>query len=72
MTQVFSENKVVPVTVIDVAHWFVTNIKTKERDGYNAVQVGLFKRSLCNQNAFDTDWLKKPKKYFYSFERNCI
>ena len=40
MTQVFVEGKVVPVTVIDAGNWFVTNIRTKERDGYNAVQVG--------------------------------
>ena len=30
MTQIFSDNhKVVPVTVIDVADWFVTQVKTK-------------------------------------------
>ena len=47
MTQVFSEeNKVVPVTVIDVADWFVTQIKTKEQDGYNAVQIGHVKKKL--------------------------
>ena len=40
MTQVFSEKGVVPVTVIDVARWFVTQIKTKDRDGYDAIQVG--------------------------------
>ena len=47
MTQVFSNNKVVPVTAIDIAHWFVTNIKTEERDGYNAVQVGRLKNTIC-------------------------
>ncbi len=40
MTQVFSdETEVVPVTVIDVANWYVTQIKTKERDGYDAVKL---------------------------------
>ena len=40
MTQVFSQNdKVVPVTVIDDANWYVTRIKTKETDGYNAVKL---------------------------------
>ncbi len=42
MTQVFENDKVVPVTAIDVSNWVVTNIKTKERDGYNAIQVGLY------------------------------
>jgi large subunit ribosomal protein L3 len=39
MTQLFSENQVIPVTIIDASFWFVTDIKTKERDGYYAVQL---------------------------------
>ena len=42
MTQVFSEEGlVIPVTVIKVAPATVTQIKTVETDGYNAIQVGL-------------------------------
>lgn len=63
MTQVFANNKVVPVTVIDVAHWLVTNIKTVERDGYGAVQVGLVKARYAS-SAFEKEWLNKPGKYF--------
>lgn len=64
MTQVFSEkNTVVPVTVIDVAGWFVTNIRTMERDGYVAVQVGCVKDRYI-KNTFSIDWIKKPKQYF--------
>lgn len=41
MTQVFAENGViVPVTVIEAGPMVVTQIKTKETDGYEAVQVG--------------------------------
>jgi len=41
MTQIFDETGlIVPVTVIDVASNVVTQIKTTETDGYNAVQVG--------------------------------
>ncbi|MDI9476402.1 MAG: 50S ribosomal protein L3 [Natronincolaceae bacterium] len=41
MTQVFDETGlVIPVTVIDVASNVVTQIKTVETDGYNAIQVG--------------------------------
>lgn len=44
MTQVFDEEgNVVPVTVIELAENIVTDIKTQERDGYSAVQVGAFK-----------------------------
>jgi len=40
MTQVFTENgNVVPVTVVEAGPIFVTQIKTIETDGYNAVQV---------------------------------
>jgi len=41
MTQVFTEaGNVVPVTVVEAGPMFVTQIKTVETDGYNAVQVG--------------------------------
>lgn len=41
MTQIFAENGViVPVTVIEAGPMVVTQIKTKETDGYEAVQVG--------------------------------
>lgn len=40
MTQVFTEGgNVVPVTVVEAGPIFVTQIKTVETDGYNAVQV---------------------------------
>ncbi|MGI6177600.1 MAG: 50S ribosomal protein L3 [Eubacterium sp.] len=41
MTQIFSESgEVIPVTVIQAGPEVVTQIKTVETDGYNAVQVG--------------------------------
>jgi len=67
MTQVFAKDKVVPVTAIDIADWRVTNIKTKERDGYNALQVGLVK-DRYKDKAYNKDWIKKPSMY-YSFIR---
>lgn len=63
MTQVFSQGKVIPVTVIDAANWFVTQIKSVERDGYNAVQLGLL-RDRYVQQEFSADWLKALSKYF--------
>jgi large subunit ribosomal protein L3 len=64
MSQVFKDNKVVPVTAIDVSHWLITNIKTLERDGYNAVQVGMVKDRF-NQDSFAVEWITEAKKYFY-------
>jgi large subunit ribosomal protein L3 len=41
MTQVFSETgEAIPVTVLEVGPNYVTQIKTMERDGYDAVQLG--------------------------------
>jgi len=41
MTHIFREDgKMVPVTVIQAGPVYVTQIKTEETDGYNAVQVG--------------------------------
>lgn len=41
MTQVFAEDgTVIPVTVVEAGPCVVTQIKTEEKDGYNAVQLG--------------------------------
>ncbi|NQV00537.1 MAG: 50S ribosomal protein L3 [Parcubacteria group bacterium] len=41
MTQVFNQDgRVVPVTLIEAGPCFVLQIKTKEKDGYSAVQIG--------------------------------
>ena len=41
MTQIFDEaGNVIPVTVVEAGHCTVTQIKTVENDGYQAVQVG--------------------------------
>jgi large subunit ribosomal protein L3 len=41
MTHLFTEEgKMVPVTVIQAGPVYVTQIKTEDKDGYNAVQVG--------------------------------
>ena len=41
MTQVFAESgKLIPVTVVEVEKNVVTQIKTKENDGYEAIQLG--------------------------------
>jgi large subunit ribosomal protein L3 len=50
MTQVFRENgEAVPVTVLEVGPNYVTQIKTVERDGYAAVQVGFKETKKLNK-----------------------
>jgi len=46
MTQIFDETgAAVPVTVINIPHNTVTDIKTLERDGYDAVQLAVGERN---------------------------
>ena len=40
MTQLYVEGKAIPVTVLEATDGVITQIKTKEKDGYNAIQVG--------------------------------
>lgn len=63
MTQIFSEKKVTPVTVIDVSSWRVISVKTEENSGYNAVQMGLLRDAYLSE-PFSVDWLKNLKDYF--------
>ncbi len=60
MEQVFDENgKVIPVTLISAGPVEVTQIKNKEKDGYNAVQVGFEERKTKNIN--------KPQRHLGNF-----
>lgn len=64
MTQVFTaDNKVVPVTAVDASGWVVSQIKTQEKDGYNAVQVAYIREKLQNK-PFEMTWLKNKSKHF--------
>ena len=52
MTQVFTtEGKLIPVTVVEVEPYVVTQIKTVEKDGYDAIQLGTdsIKEKLSNK-----------------------
>lgn len=55
MNQVFDDSgKVIPVTYIEIEPNFITQVKTKEKDGYEAVQFGSGKRRKR--------LIKKPQK----------
>jgi large subunit ribosomal protein L3 len=50
MTQVFTENgEAVAVTVLEVGPNYVTQIKTPEKDGYDAVQIGFLETKKLNK-----------------------
>ena len=51
MTQIFSETgAAIPVTVIEAGPVTVTQIKTVETDGYNAVQIGFEDKKESRSN----------------------
>ena len=60
MTQIFDEaGKVVPVTVIEAGPCVVTQLKTAENDGYEAVQLGFGDVSPKHTNKPMTSHFKK-------------
>jgi large subunit ribosomal protein L3 len=54
MTQIFDQSgNIIPVTILKVGPCIVTQIKTTEKDGYNAIQIGynnVSSQSLTNHN----------------------
>ncbi len=54
MTQIFKEDKIIPVTLIKSGPNFVTQVKTKDKDGYSAVQIGFDVKKEKN--------IKKPQR----------
>ena len=72
MTQIFTENgEVIPVTVIQAGPETVTQIKTVETDGYDAVQVGFEDQKAHRVNKPMTGHFEKAgvdlKKYLAEF-----
>ena len=68
MTQVFAKNgKLIPVTVIEVEPNVVTQVKTIENDGYEAIQIAAFSKKEKNTNKPMQGHLKKagcePKRF---------
>jgi len=68
MTQVFTkEGKVIPVTVVEVNPNVVTQIKTKENDGYEAIQLGYMDKKEKNATKASIGHAKKantnPKRF---------
>jgi large subunit ribosomal protein L3 len=58
MTQVWDNNKVVPVTVVQAGPCVVTQVRTDDRDGYSAVQLAY--------GAIDPRKVNKPESGHYA------
>ena len=60
MASVYSDQGVqVPVTVLKVKPWVVTQLKNKESDQYEAVQISLLEKAGKNRTASEKGHLKK-------------
>ncbi len=58
MTQIFVDEKRIPVTVIKAGPCYVTGLRFKDRDGYSAIQLGFGRKEKNNQVTY------KVKKEF--------
>jgi large subunit ribosomal protein L3 len=68
MTQVFTKDgKLIPVTVVEVPSNVVMQVKTVEKDGYSAVQLGVFEKKEQKANKPEMGRAKKanttPKRF---------
>lgn len=73
MTQIFSEDgRVIPVTVIEAGPCVVTQVKSEDKDGYNAVQLGFCDAKEKHVNKPEKGHLKKSgsalKKHLKEFK----
>ncbi len=73
MTSVFSaDGKNVPCTVIEVGPCVVTQVKTLENDGYEAVQVGFMEKTEKHTNKPEAGHFKKancaPQRHLAEFK----
>ena len=59
MTQVWDDNKVVPVTVVQAGPCVVTQVRTPDRDGYSAVQLAYGAINPRKVNRPETDHFRK-------------
>jgi len=72
MTQIFNESgNIVPVTILNVGPCFITQIKTKTKDGYDAIQIGYKRTSNKSLTQPELGHLQKsgikPLKYLKEF-----
>lgn len=73
MSQIFKEDgKVIPVTAIEAGPVFITQLRTKDKDGYEAVQVGFGVKKEKNIKKPQLGHLKKAKIQNTRYSREFI
>ena len=74
MTSIYDESgKMIPVTVIEAGPCVVTQVRSKEIDGYDAIQLGFGEKKLKNSTKAEQGHFAKagttPKKLVREFSR---
>jgi large subunit ribosomal protein L3 len=76
MTHIFSESGLMePVTLIQAGPCFVVNLRTKEKNGYQAVQLGFTKPKKTNKpmdGYFKKQGLKENLRYLREFRKEKL
>ena len=72
MTQIFEDEKLIPVTVIEAGSNFIVQIKTEEKEGYNAVTLAFDDKREKNTIKPEAGLFKKagisPKRFLKEFK----
>jgi len=69
MSQMFdSEGSLLPVTLVLAGPCHITQIKTKDKDGYEAIQIGF--KKITKENKIKKPQAKTPFKYLREFRNN--
>jgi len=66
MSQVFEEDRLISVTLIEAGPCFVTQIKTEDKDGYEALQIGF--KKIEKKNKLKKTMGGKPYRFLREFK----
>lgn len=61
MSQIWKDDKVIPITLIQAGPVVITQIRTKDKDGYEAVQIGFESAKKTSKNSPKFRHLKEFK-----------
>ena len=67
MTQIFDENVLIPITIVEAGPCIIVEKKVKEKNGYNAIQLGFLEAKENRVNKPESGHFRKsevrPQKY---------
>ncbi len=76
MTHIYSESGLAePVTIIEAGPCSVVNLRTKEKNGYQAVQLGFIKPkkiNKCMEGYFKKQGAKENYRYLREFRKEKL